>query len=240
MHNNLSTPHDKSIEEAFFLDGYRLADGNLKEKFTPDQLFTAIKQMYEAIDGLIDSFISRCKQTNTKIDCAKGCEWCCHQPVFASTHEMIYLTAHLNITFNRKEIRIMTEISNQKAEKTNNKPIADLLKINQPCALLSNGACSAYEHRPMACRIYLSSNVKTCLKRFNHEESIEQFPALFDFILRAGRNMNEGFASRLRELGYKITENRMEYFMPSLLSAYQLQEDWFNGKSISTDFNWQA
>ena len=50
----------------------------------------------------------------------------------------------------------------------------------------------------MACRIYLSTDVKTCHEFYKNPDNIENYPALLDFPMKAGKMMNEGFKAALK------------------------------------------
>jgi hypothetical protein len=86
----------------------------------------------------------------------------------------------------------------------------DLLNAKYPCPLLENGACIAYQARPMACRIYLSSDVNSCLNFYHKPQSKTSIPALLNLTLRTGQMMNEGFKSALKTSGIKTHEFRIE------------------------------
>jgi hypothetical protein len=62
----------------------------------------------------------------------------------------------------------------------------------------------------MACRIYLSSNLETCLKFFNTPEDKSNYPALLEFPMRVGRMTNEGFKAALKTNGVIAKEFRIE------------------------------
>ena len=68
----------------------------------------------------------------------------------------------------------------------------------------------AYKARPVACRIYLSSNLNSCLKFYNEPEDKNNYPALLNFPMRAGRLMNEGFKAALKAGGIVAKEFRIE------------------------------
>jgi Fe-S-cluster containining protein len=97
--------------------------------------------------------------------------------------------------------------------------MSEVLKYKAPCPLLENGACSIYDARPMACRIYLSTKFDTCLEFFHHPEDEVNYPALIELSLRAGRMMNEGFIAALKENGIETAEFRFEEGLKIALSA---------------------
>jgi Fe-S-cluster containining protein len=175
-----------------------------------DALFESISEMYIGIDSLIDYLLEFAEKQNQQIDCKKGCEWCCHQPVFALDYEMEYLNDFVRSNFSfdiQKEIKKRAENKNKKLSMLKE---VDLLNAKHPCPLLENGACMAYEARPMACRIYVSTDVKSCLNFYHHPESKSSIPALLDLTLRCGRKMNEGFKAALKINSIQTQEFRIE------------------------------
>ncbi len=202
--------NQKSIENAFYSDGYKLGMKVSLSNNSKKVLFESIKEMYIAIDGMIDSLTEFAKSQNKQIDCKKGCEWCCHQPVFALDYEMEYLNDFIQRNY---DVEIQNQIKSR-AEQKNKKLCKltenDLLNSKYPCALLQDGTCIAYQARPMACRIYLSSNVNSCLKFYHHPGEKSNYPALLNLTLRCGRMMNEGFKAALKTSGKITKEFRIE------------------------------
>jgi Fe-S-cluster containining protein len=202
--------NQKNIENAFYSDGYKLGMNVAVSENERQVLFESVSEMYSAIDSLIESLSAFAEKQNQRIDCKKGCEWCCHQPVFALGYELEYLNNFINRNFNQKiknEIKKRAKNKNNKLSMLNE---TELLNAKFPCPLLENGACMAYSARPMACRIYLSSEVKSCLKFYHHPESKTSYPALLDLTLRTGQMMNEGFKAALKTAGIKTREFRIE------------------------------
>ena len=200
----------KDIENAFYSDGYKLGMTVADSNCNNEVLFQSVSEMYGAIDSFIESFTEFAIQQNQQIDCKKGCEWCCHQPVFALDYEMEYLNDFVRSNFSidtQNEIKKRAENKNQKLSMLKE---TDLLNTKYPCPLLENGACMAYEARPMACRIYLSTDVKSCLNFYHHPESKTSIPALLNLTLRCGQKMNEGFKAALKINGIKTQEFRIE------------------------------
>jgi len=74
----------------------------------------------------------------------------------------------------------------------------------------------------MACRIYLSTKLESCIKFYHHPENETDYPALIDFPLRAGRMMNEGFSAALKEFGIEAAEYKLEEGLRIVLKNDQL------------------
>ena len=202
--------NQKNIESAFYSDGYQIGMKVCTANLAPEAMKTAISEMYNSIDNFIDYLTEFAQKQNQAIHCAKGCEWCCHQPVFALSFEMDYLTGFIEKDFDtetKNRIKLKAE-SKMNAFGFLNE--ADLLNAKFPCPLLENGACLAYSARPMACRIYISSDVKSCLQFLKEPGDKNSIPALLNLPLRAGKMMNEGFKAALKTNGYETKEYRIE------------------------------
>lgn len=197
-------------DRIFYSDGYQLAKSGLVSNFSREKLFKAIESLYDAIDGLNESIIALSKRQNTEVSCSKGCHWCCHQAVFANSYELHYLSEKMKENLNLEELALIEGKVEAKYSVTARLNEDEILLYKSPCPLLENGACSQYLARPMACRIYLSTKLETCMEFFHHPENEYNYPALIDFPLRAGRMMNEGFRAALKEYGIETTEFRLE------------------------------
>lgn len=202
--------HFTDTDKAFYKDGYKLAQSAFQNGFSKEKLNETIKILYEQIDSLIDSFIEYSAKNDVKIDCFKGCDWCCLQTVYGVSHELEYLYKHIKENFSETKIDAILN----KAKIKNNQIIKleeeEKINFKAPCPILHNGVCSAYEARPMACRIYLSTKVISCMEFYKNPTNPTNFPNLLDFPLKAGKMMNQGFVAVLKENGYNSSEMRIE------------------------------
>ena len=205
-----TNPQFEQLEKAFFHDGYQLAMKAVEANMEQNALHQSLKEMYEAIDGLIDSLFVYARQQNQSIHCKRGCSWCCHQPVFALDYELDYLKMAIENSFDAETISGIAEKAKQKQDKLRHLKGDELMNAKHPCPLLKDDACSVYEARPMACRIYLSSDVKSCVHFYKHPDDKTTYPALLDMPMRLGRMMNEGFKSALKTNGIETKEFRIE------------------------------
>ncbi len=202
--------NQKNIESAFYSDGYQIGMRACPANFDPEIMIPTVSEMYKSIDSFIGYLAEFAQIQDQPVHCAKGCEWCCHQPVFALSFEMDYLISFIERNFDSET---KNRIKKQAASKMNAFGFLnenDLLNAKFPCPLLENGSCLAYSARPMACRIYLSSDVDSCLRFFKQPGGRNSIPALLNLPLRAGKMMNEGFKAALKTHGYETKEYRIE------------------------------
>jgi len=93
-------------------------------------------------------------------ECGAGCTSCCHLMVLGTPYEVLSIARHLLETRTKAEIEALTERLRRLAEVPLDLDLR--LKAKMPCALLENGRCSVYEHRPSLCRMTLSQSRAAC------------------------------------------------------------------------------
>jgi Fe-S-cluster containining protein len=93
-------------------------------------------------------------------ECRAGCTSCCYLMVLGTPYEILSIARHLLETRSQAEIEGIKE----RLRKVSEVPLdlALRLKAKMPCALLENGRCSVYEHRPSLCRMTLSQSRAAC------------------------------------------------------------------------------
>lgn len=197
-------------DRVFYSDGFQLAQSAIDEGLTNASLFMAIESLYTNIDSLNESIIALAERQKIPVACHKGCQWCCHQAVYANSYELHFLSEKIKVSFSPENILKLQERTETKFAVTSQMSEVEIAKYKSPCPLLENGTCTIYEARPMACRIYLSTKLETCLEFYRHPDNELNYPALIEFPLHAGRMMNEGFMAALKEYGIETAEFRLE------------------------------
>lgn len=206
-----SKNNELSETELIFFDGGRkIAQSAIDKGLNNTTLFAAIKELYSTIDAFNDSILNLAKDKGVSVACKKGCEWCCHQAVYANSYEFHFLSDYLKDNFSFKEIQELKKKTKNKFDKTSKLSNEENLVFKYPCPLLHDGACLAYQARPVACRIYLSRSLESCLTFYQNPENETKFPDLLEFPLKAGRLMNEGFMSALLQEEIDTVEYRIE------------------------------
>ncbi|WP_291858288.1 YkgJ family cysteine cluster protein [Marinilabilia sp.] len=225
----------EGFEQIFFADG-----NNLGKAYPVQQELSKLKiaqrQLYHNVDLLIDAFSQRCESDNVPVACHMGCQWCCHQAVFASTHEMVVLMDYLEKRFSSEVVDEIKQKAKAKEAKLSGLSPQEALNTSHPCPFLRKGSCMVYPVRPLGCRIYLSSNEESCKAKYQHPEDPKAIPALFDFTLKAGRQLNEGFAAALKEEGLSVEEHRIEHIFLQLLKLPDKKNEWLHGATIHESF----
>jgi Fe-S-cluster containining protein len=101
-----------------------------------------------------------------KIECAKGCAFCCHVAVSALAPEVFHIAntmrAQRGSDFEARRAAIHAG-----ARSTRGLSDFDRARRKLPCVLLENNVCSVYSARPGPCRGMTSISVKACERSFN-------------------------------------------------------------------------
>ena len=205
LHNQFS---DKL--KAFYSDGYKIGMEAIDRGFTEEAIRSASEKLYRNIDNLNDVLLKYANKQETKVYCRKGCFWCCYQPVFALSHEILYLKEFISSAFTEAEKYEILIRAQEKEKKVGNLPEEEMLNSKYACPLLKDGICTAYEARPMSCRIYLSLDLRSCKDFYLNPKTMSGFPRILEFPLQAGRMMNEGFKAALKQSGRNSQEFRIE------------------------------
>jgi Fe-S-cluster containining protein len=224
------------LDESFFNDGYNLAKSFIAGNLTKQNLFLAQKQLYKVIDEVIDGILTQAEKSGKKSHCRMGCSFCCNQIVLAMPYELFYLATHITNKFTSEQVLAIIQVAENKLNNTSSLSLEPLLRYKAPCPLLhpKGGFCRAYQARPMACRIYLSSDLQSCKDDLANPDDDSIFPQLFEMPLRLGRMLNEGFHAYLRQ----VTQNKIQAFEQTiesgLLNAFKEGnfEFWLKGKEV--------
>ncbi len=200
----------RKLEQQFHADGYRLGMQAAEKGLSENELNEGVRVLYALVDQVIEAFTRYAELHQNAPDCKRGCSWCCHQPVFANSYELDALSTYVGRNFSEEAQTTLVEKASNKLTLTKNLAGEKLLNSKHPCPLLIDGACSVYDVRPVACRIYLSSNVNTCRQFYYDPANPDSVPALLDIPMRLGRMINEGFGAALKANGVKVQELRIE------------------------------
>ena len=222
-------------DQIFIFDGLDMANA-IPENKNQENFTESLLQFYNQLDLLSDSFITNCKNENLTVDCKMGCSWCCYQPVFSLTHEMLLIVNYIRENFDQKRMDEILVRAKKKSALTKNLSHEELLRFKYVCPLLQNGVCIIYPVRPLACRIYLSSDVETCKARYNNPEDKSLKAALYGFMMDAGKNMNYGFVNGLKEKNLISNESPLEWILEQFLEDNTAFDKWLSGTELHENY----
>ncbi len=225
-------------EQIFIHDGFDVAfeipDKPDKEEFTKH-----LHILFKQIDALTNSFVDNCRKENIPIDCKAGCAWCCYQPVFALTHELLVINEYMHKNLSKKDIEDIKKKTYAKYERTKGMDYDTILKVNHQCPFLIDNKCSVYPVRPLACRIYLSRNVNACIEKYNDPGDGKREMPLFGFIMDAGKNLNFGFVFGLKKKSILSKEAPLEWIMKGIFENPDSFAQFLAGKELHESFDFK-
>ena len=224
----LKTLTGMEYDNIFYQDGYQLAREILESSEPVKAIPEIMESAYRSIDGLIESFTGRCQREGLRVDCKKGCAWCCSQAVLISTHELMYLFAWMENNLTPAGIEKIRKRAEDKNKLTAGMNAMEFLHFVHPCPFLEEGVCQIYPVRPMACRIYLSSDENSCIQQYDQPDDPGVMARLYEFPLRAGRLLNEGIRKSLAETGVVTSEWLLESMLVQVFENRERLAGWIN------------
>lgn len=220
------------IDKVFYSDGYRLAENYLSTGFSPVNLIELSNEVYNSIDSLNDAFIKRVKESKQRVDCEKGCYWCCSQAIFLNQYEALFLADYIRKNFSENQINRFKKLITSAYHVTSEMTLRTRLLYKRFCPFLRNKECLVYKARSVACRSYLSKSFQSCLYEYKYPADPDHFPELYDFPLHAARMLNEGIAAYFREHHQDVFEMTLESALHVCLKYTDPYNAWLDGKLV--------
>lgn len=225
-------------EQIFIHDGFDVAF-EIPNKPNKEEFTTHLQNLFNQIDALTNSFVDNCRKENIPVDCKAGCSWCCYQPVFALTHELLVINEYMHKNLSAEDIEDIKQKTYAKYERTKGMDYDEILKVNYVCPFLIDNKCSVYPVRPLACRIYLSRKVNACIDKFNNPEDGKREMPLFGFIMDAGKNLNFGFVYGLEKKSLFSKEAPLEQIMKAIFENPDSFSQFLDGKILHESFDFK-
>lgn len=154
----------------------------------------------------------------TEVACRRGCTFCCHVDVVVTPFEVVRIAAAL--TGGALPARAVAAASGQVA------------KPPSPCPLLVDGACSAYDIRPFACRALFSPDALLCEQGFTAAEGVAvRVPSLtWPRFLSIG--YVTGQLAAMNDLGLAAHLTVLRPALARLLAEADAVRHWLDGADV--------
>ncbi|HEX6218496.1 MAG TPA: YkgJ family cysteine cluster protein [Sphingomicrobium sp.] len=162
------------------------------------------------------------------VACGKGCSFCCKVWVDTTPPEALYAVGKMP----PEQRRLALEAVEQACAITTGADFLDRLgKVNPPCPMLgTDGACTIYDDRPVACRTLVSTDVEACKRTFV-EGSDEGFPGL-----KVWLTLRDSYATALEgALMHGGLAHRAHEWNESLriaMTEADAEERWLSGDDV--------
>jgi hypothetical protein len=166
--------------------------------------------------------------SNHRIECAKGCAFCCHLRVTAMAPEVFHVANFVRGQFGGE---LETVLARVRAADAHSRGLsaAERPKHKFSCALLVDKACSIYAARPSACRGLTSISVKTCERGYNGEAVEVLTPAVWTEIRRAH---NQPMWAALSAANLPPDSYELNHAVLVALTTPDAESRWLKGEEI--------
>ena len=184
-------------------------------------------RMYGRLAALQRDVIAR---ERVRVDCERGCSYCCHLRVEIRPHEAFVLAHHVQTKMGAEaRARALARI------ESNLKRIVGLapeehVRAGIACALLEDGACSVYEARPAACRKYYSLSRSVCRNAFNDTSAPLTGEIENETVRLAGNAIALGYARGLEDAGYDTMLYELHFALNRALADAKAEKRYRNRK----------
>lgn len=166
-----------------------------------------------------------------KIDCAKGCGFCCHLRVSALAPEVFQVANFVRKQFAAELPRVIEQVRaadrDSRGLSSRQRPLHKF-----PCGLLVANACSVYLARPSACRGLTSISVKTCERGYNGEEVQVETPAVWTEVRQAH---NQAMWAALTASGLPADSYELNHAVLVALETPDGENRWLKGEDVFAD-----
>ncbi len=228
--NNIIT----QLKRQFNNDAYDMAQKAFSGSgITKLRLIDTTQKFYRYLDDFLTQFESFVAQQGQKIACAKGCSTCCYQAVFLSPFEALYLAENIRKHCTQEEQERIKERVKQKKEATENMSASEYLNYRHACPLLDEkGTCMFHKYRPVACRIYLSEDLKSCREQHQNPTDNKLFAKLYDLPLQTGRAYCEGMNQYFIKHKLSVQEIKFEDALFIALNDEKSLNKWLSKNTL--------
>jgi Fe-S-cluster containining protein len=170
--------------------------------------------------------------------CAAACTFCCHLPVDMTIPEALRIVADLRQTLSPEAFAALHNRLTDKANQISGLSYEDHNRAKIPCALLHNGTCHVYPHRPLACRAWNSTSRDACEHIFEQGDPVTMLPPLdmqaYDAVWEVARGMSNGLKqARLDSNSYELHSVLLRAIeVPDAVQRWLQRDDVFAGCTV--------
>lgn len=162
-----------------------------------------------------------------RIACKKGCAYCCHGMVAITAPEAFAIAARVKAG----GVSAIAEFRDR-ATAVAGKSATERLGAKLPCPLLgTDGACSIYDVRPLACRRVISFELAPCLEEFDGIDGEIEVPTHYN--LHAA-NILAALSHALTESGRRLDHYEFAVAVLAVLDAPDAEDRWRRGNDPFT------
>jgi Fe-S-cluster containining protein len=165
------------------------------------------------------------ESVRAQLACARGCAFCCHQPVKVSAAEAFFLAGQI-----RERPDAAAAVREAAGQLSGRRADAHRVPWLR-CPLLDQAdSCSAHAVRPLACHSYVSINVNDCMMSYPQPGTgTVREPALYGDLRNSCRMILQ---ASLRLNGLSDAHYEMNAALCLVLETENAEKRWLRGENI--------
>ncbi len=167
-----------------------------------------------------------------RLDCSKGCAFCCFPPVSANLPEVINLVAYIRSQKSPEQAEAIHSRVRKTAELTRSMTAQERHSRSLACPYLEDGSCSVYPARPLACRGFNSADVSACEAGYEDPTREGSVPSFLPLLLTA-QAIKDGLRRGLKRAGLEHRLVDLTKASEILLEDVdQVTQQWLDGEPV--------
>ena len=176
---------------------------------------------------MLDKTIQKMPQA-ASVQCARGCNFCCHSAVSVSAPEVFRITRLIASTaVPRAGLDSAAVVA--RAQARTGPVLEAVLSRRAPCPLLIEGECGVYEDRPMGCRQFISTNMDGCRSAFERGSGELPFvPAAAN----AGLIVRSLLLGAAASIGLQAESYELSSALAVALAQPDAEQRWLAGEDV--------
>jgi Fe-S-cluster containining protein len=138
-----------------------MTESGLGSGLSPEKLSQLTVKVRQASDVEMDG----AHRSGSAVACRKGCAHCCYQWVTSTIPEVLLLAQSIRNDFASDHLATLKLRIRLYLDKIAAIPPKDrMLRVRSACPLLEEDLCTAFESRPMSCRMFNALDVADCIR----------------------------------------------------------------------------
>jgi len=166
--------------------------------------------------------------SESQIECAKGCTFCCHLRVSAMAPE-IFLIANQIRREHKNDLESVLSRLRAVDRNSRGQSGAQRAKSKLPCGLLDGSLCTVYAVRPSTCRGHTSVSVRTCEQGFHGEDVEVLTPAVWAYLRSAH---NQALWAALTAVNLSADSYELNHALCVALETPDAEARWLRGEEV--------
>ena len=208
----------------------------MKEQFAEKRTLLEIVNVFTAIANNADEYIES-RYATSQVECKVGCNYCCYMRVAATPIELFSLAIALSVSRSKSEMATLIGKLVENLKKTQNLSTIDHYKAKIPCSLLGeDGKCTAYDHRPLACRQWLSASKSKCERGFRSPED-EPTTLFLGTSMAWGLGLSAGMHEYLESQNIDGAPYELNFGLLRILTTPNLLGKWLQGEKVFVKYD---